>query len=343
MLEVVKLEDAVGRVLAHDITEIRPGHFKGAAFKRGHTIRETDICRLQRLGKGHVYVLHIEAGYMHEDEAAVALANGFCGSGATWDEGPHEGKIKLVAAIDGLLQVEVEALTEVNMLGEVMCSSRHTNSLVKRGETVAATRAIPLVIQRQLVEQAVAISRAAGGLFRVRQLHRARAGIVITGNEVFTRLIEDRFEPILKRKLAALGSETVGVSFAPDTSQAIAGEISHLIAEGADLILTTGGMSVDPDDATRQGIIRAGAADFIYGSAVIPGAMFMIAYIGSVPVLGVPACGLYHETTLLDLILPRVLVGERLTRRDIAVLGHGGLCLHCPECRYPTCPFGKCG
>ena len=224
-----------------------------------------------------------------------------------------------------------------------MCACRHTNSLVKRGELVAATRAIPLVIQRQLVEQAVAISRAAGGLCRVRQLHRARAGIVITGNEVFTRLIEDRFEPILRRKLAALGSETVGVSFAPDTSQAIAGEIRSFIAEGADLIITSGGMSVDPDDATRQGIIRAGGTDFIYGSAVLPGAMFMIAYIDAVTVLGVPACGLYHETTLFDLLLPRVLAGERLTRRDLAALGHGGLCLQCAECRYPVCPFGKCG
>ena len=343
MLEVVKLQDSVGRVLAHDITEIRPGHFKGAAFKRGHTIRQTDICQLQRLGKYHVYVLHIEDGYMHEDEAAVALVDAFCGPGTTWEDGPHEGKIKMVAAIDGLLQVRVEALTEVNMLGEVMCASRHTNSLVKRGEVVAATRAIPLVIKRELIEQAVASSRAAGGLFRVRQLRRARAGIVITGTEVFTRLIEDRFEPIFRRKLAALGSETVGVSFAPDTSEAISGEIRKFIAAGADLILTSGGMSVDPDDATRHGIIRAGGADFIYGSAVLPGAMFMIAYIDSVAVLGVPACGLYHETTLFDLLLPRVLAGERLSRRDLAALGHGGLCLQCAECRYPECPFGKCG
>jgi molybdopterin biosynthesis enzyme len=164
---------------------------------------------------------------------------------------------------------------------------------------------------------------------------------VITGNEVFTRLIEDQFEPVLRKKITRMGSEVMGVVFAPDDPDYIEQEIGQFLSNGADLLLITGGMSVDPDDVTRQAIAQAGATEFLYGAPVLPGAMFMISHIDSVPVLGIPACGLYHEATIFDLVLPRVLAGERLTREDIAVLGHGGLCLHCPACRYPTCPFGK--
>jgi len=173
-------------------------------------------------------------------------------------------------------------------------------------------------------------------------LRRARVGLVITGNEVFTRLIEDRFESILRKKVDHIGSEVIGVAFAPDKPETIASEIRRLIEAGADLILTTGGMSVDPDDVTRQGIQQAGGDCHFYGAPVLPGAMFMTADIDNIPVIGVPACGLYHETTLLDLVLPRILAGERLDRRDIAGMGHGGLCLNCSECHFPHCPFGKC-
>ena len=338
---IINVEDAVGTILAHDITEIRRGEFKGPAFRKGHKVRETDICHLQRLGKRHLYVLEIEEGQLHEDDAALAMADAFCGEGVTWKGEPREGKINLVAAHDGLFKANAAALTEINLLEEVMCASRHTNSPVKKGETVAALRAIPLVIRAQIIDNAVAIARSHGGLFRVKPLRKARAGILITGGEVFSHLIEDQFEPVLRRKMDAIGAEIVRVAFAPDDTGCIAGEIGRLLSEGADLLLITGGMSVDPDDVTRQAVVEAGGTDILYGAPVIPGAMFMIATIGSVPVLGVPACGLYHETTIFDLVLPRVLAGERLTRREIAALGHGGLCLHCGECRYPRCPFGK--
>ena len=235
----------------------------------------------------------------------------------------------------------MKALTKINLVGDIMCASRHTNFLVKKGATVAATRAIPLVIPSVLVDKAVWIAQSYGGLFQVKPLRRARVGIVITGNEVFTRLIEDQFEPVLRRKVDQIGSEVKGVRFAPDDPDRIEQEIRGLLNMGADLLLVTGGMSVDPDDVTRQAITQAGATEFIYGAPVLPGAMFMVSCIDSVPVLGIPACGLYHEATILDLVLPRVLAGERLAREDIAALGHGGLCLHCPECRYPICPFGK--
>lgn len=337
----IKVEDAVGTVLAHDITEIQKGGFKGPAFKKGHRVEESDICHLQRLGKHHLYVLKVEEGYLHENDAAMAMADAFCGDGVIWRDEPREGKISLVAARDGLFKADVARLTDINLLEEVMCASRHTNHMVKEGESVAALRAIPLVIRSEIIDEAVRIAQSNGGLFQVKPLRKARTGIVITGNEIFTRLIEDQFEPVLRKKIDRIGSEVVGVAFAPDDADHIEREIRRLISEGADLLLITGGMSVDPDDVTRHAVAQAGAKDFIYGAPVLPGAMFMISSIGSVPVLGVPACGLYNEVTILDLVLPRVLAGERLTRRDIAELGHGGLCLHCTECRYPICPFGK--
>jgi hypothetical protein len=337
----IRVEDAVGMVLAHDITEIRRGEFKGAAFKKGHRVQEADICHLQRLGKRHLYVLKIDEGFVHENDAAITLAEAFCGDGVTWKGPPKEGKIALIAARDGLFKVNVKALNKINLVGDVICASRHTNSLVKKGATVAATRAIPLVIPSELVDRAVRTSHSCGGLFRVKSLKSAKVGIVITGNEVFTRLIEDQFEPVLRRKIDQIGSEVIGVRFAPDDPDLIEQEIRDLLNIGVDLLLLTGGMSVDPDDVTRQGVTQAGAKDFIYGAPVLPGAMFMVSSIVNVPILGIPACGLYHEATIFDLVLPRILANENLTQKEIAAMGHGGLCLHCPECRYPTCPFGK--
>ena len=341
MEKVVKIEESVGLVLGHDITEIRKGEFKGRAFKKGHKIKEADICHLQRLGKQHLYVLNIEEGYLHENDAAVALADAFCGSGVAPQGDPVEGKIKLVAQRDGLLKVDVEALTQVNMIGEVMCASRHNNSVVKKDDTVAATRAIPLVIRKDLVVRAVSISRANNGLFTVKALRKAKVGIIITGNEIFNGLIEDQYEAILRKKISDFGSEILSVGFAADNANLIGNEIKRLIRSGADLILTTGGMSVDPDDVTRRGIELADGKLLCYGAPVLPGSMFMIAYVNDIPLMGVPACGIYHESTIFDLVLPRVLADEKLDRKEIARMGHGGLCLNCLDCDYPVCPFGK--
>jgi molybdenum cofactor synthesis domain-containing protein len=341
MLESINLDDAVGLVLAHDITEIWPGAYKGPAFQEGHIIQEADICHLQRLGKRHVYAINLQAGYLHENEAALRLTQAFCGPGVDWQGEPREGKLNLIATLEGLLKVDRTALTRINLLGEVMCATRHTNTVVKAGEVVAATRAIPLIIRSQVIEQAERLVAKHHGLVRVKPLKKARVGIVITGNEVFTGLIKDKFEPVLRKKLAGLNCTILGVTLAPDDSKAISEEIRRFLEAGADLILTTGGMSVDPDDVTRLAIRQAGAKKLVYGASVIPGAMFLAAYLDNVPVLGIPACGIYHEITILDLVLPRILAGERLTRKDIAVWGHGGLCLHCQQCHYPNCSFGK--
>ena len=341
MLKKIKLKDAVGTELAHDITEIRPGEFKGPAFHKGHTVCNEDICHLQKLGKNNLYVIDLAEDEIHENQAAAILAKALAGAGIAWKDDPHEGKINLLAETDGLFKVDTTGLAAFNMVDEVMCATLHNHTLVKKGEKVAATRAIPLVMKRVPIERAAAIARQNGAVLAVRPLRQAKVGLVITGNEVFHGLIEDRFAPVLSEKVTALGSKVDGIAFAPDDEELISQAIGDHLGRGCDLIMLSGGMSVDPDDVTRKGIRMAGATEMNYGSAVLPGAMFLAAYIGEIPLLGIPACGLYHRVTVLDLVLPRILAGEIIGKADLAFLGHGGLCKDCEECVYPHCPFGK--
>lgn len=341
MLKKIRVQDAVGETLSHDITEIRPGEFKGAAFRKGHTVCDEDICHLQKLGKNHLYLIDLEQDEIHENQAASILAEGLAGTGITWEDDPREGKICLYAETDGLLVVDKANLAAFNMIDEVMCASLHSYTLVKKGRQVAATRAIPLVMKRTPVERASAIARQNGGIVSVRKLKKSKIGIVITGNEVFSGLIEDKFAPILNKKVEDLGSILSSIEFAPDDGFLIQKAIEKHVDDKCDLILLSGGMSVDPDDVTRKGIRLAGANEMYYGAAALPGAMFMVAYIGGIPLLGVPACGLHHRVTALDLILPRVLTGEHIGKKELAFIGHGGLCMDCPECTHPLCPFGK--
>ncbi len=341
MKTTVPLQEAVGMVLPHDITEIRRGSFKGRAFKKGHIIREEDIPHLKKLGKEHIYILRLAEDEIHENEAALELAAALAGPGTACSDEPTEGKINLMAAHDGILKINKDNLYHFNLLGEVMCSTLHTNTPVRKGEQIAAARLIPLTAKRSLVRQAVEIAGGEEKIVRVLPVKKARAALVITGNEVYKGRIKDGFEPVLRRKLGETGSEVIDVQFAPDDVDTIARNIQHCLENGADLIVTTGGMSVDPDDVTRLGILQAGACDIVYGTPVLPGAMFLVGYINSVPVLGLPACSMFHKITVLDLILPRVLAGEKIGREDLAELGHGGLCRQCKICRYPSCGFGK--
>jgi len=341
MKKRIPVDQAVGMVLPHDITEIVKDEFKGRAFKKGHIIRTEDIEHLRRLGKEHIYVLELDDDEIHENEAARLMAAALAGRGTEYSDDVVEGKVAIRAACDGLLKVDKAALYRFNLLGEVMCATLQTNTPVKKGEQVAASRLIPLVGARSLVEQAAAIAGAGEKMIRVLPLARVKAGLVITGSEVFYGRIQDRFEEVLRNKLAELGSEVAMVGFAPDDPEQIAGEIQKCLAAGAELIVTSGGMSVDPDDVTRLGIRRAGAEDMVYGTPVLPGAMFLAARIGTVPVLGLPACGMFHKITVFDLILPRILTGESIGREAFAEMGHGGLCRNCKDCRYPVCNFGK--
>jgi hypothetical protein len=341
MLKKIKLEEAVGTKLAHDLTEIRPGEFKGAAFHKGHAVCNEDLCRLQKMGKNHLYVIDLDEDEIHEDQAAAVLANALAGDGIVWQDEPREGKIKLLAGENGLFTVNTAALAAFNMVDEVMCATLHNHTLVKKGDLVAATRAIPLITKRAPIERAAAIARQNGAVLAIRPIRKAKVGLVITGNEVYHDLIEDRFAPILTEKVKALDSEVAGVTFAPDDAEQIRTAIRSHLDRGCDLLLLSGGMSVDPDDVTRQGIRSAGASEMHYGAAVLPGAMFLVAYVGDVPLLGIPACGLFHRITVLDLVLPRILAGEKIGKAELAFLGHGGLCKDCEECVYPHCPFGK--
>ncbi len=341
MKETIGVDDAVGMVLPHDITEIVKDKFKGRAFKKGHIIRKEDIEHLKRLGKEHIYVLTLTDAEIHENEAARLLADSLADSGCECSSEPVEGKIAIKAARDGILKVNEEALFQFNMLGEVMCSTLQTNTPVKAGETIAGTRLIPLISSRDIVMQAVAIGEKNSPILEVKELRKAKAGLIITGNEIFSGKIEDKFEKVLREKLTDIGSEVISVTFAPDDIDTISEAITAAIAGGADLIVTSGGMSVDPDDVTRLGIAKAGAADSCYGTPVLPGAMFLSGHIGDVPILGLPACGMFHHITVFDLILPRVLSGETIRREEFARMGHGGLCRNCKRCQYPVCNFGK--
>lgn len=365
--QTVPIDEAVGMVLAHDITEIRKNEFKGRAFKKGHVIRREDITHLRRLGKEHLFVLSIGADEMHENDAATALAAALMGQGVRIEGDPKEGKINIVADRDGLLKVDREALFALNMLGDVMCATRHGNLVVKKDRVVAGTRAIPLVVKKRVIDEAVSIcenARQSGSaVIEVKELRKPKAGIVITGNEVYHGRIKDAFAPVISKKIEAVKGEIIGVYYAPDDTTVIEQRLRELLKAGADLLITTGGMSVDPDDVTRFAIRNIGATDISYGAPVLPGAMFLVGYLPHaecemangelqktqtqdghpelIPILGIPACGMYHAITILDLVLPRVLAGEKIGRKELAELGHGGLCLHCKDCRYPVCPFGK--
>lgn len=339
-LQTIKTEEAVGKVLSHDITKIVKGECKGAPFKKGHIIREEDIPELLKLGKENVYILDLEPGDVHEDEAGVRLGVAVAGTGVTWS-GPKESRVNLFAGQDGLLKINVPALEAINELPDVILSTLPNNTVVHKGELLAGTKVIPLVVSEQTVSMAESICLEAGGVIKVLPFQKLKVGVIITGNEVYKKRIIDNFGPVIAEKVEAFGSTVMGTEYTPDDTEVIAEKIKQMAADGAGIIFVTGGMSVDPDDVTPNAIRLSGAKVEKYGAPALPGAMFMLAYLENVPVLGVPACGMFFKITIVDLILPRLLVGERVTRKDIIALAHGGLCRACPQCRYPNCTFGK--
>ncbi|MQL50791.1 molybdopterin-binding protein [Desulfofundulus thermobenzoicus] len=336
----VPVEKAVGMILCHDITEIVPGKFKGCAFKKGHIVREEDIPKLLRLGKENLYVWEKKEGVLHEDEAACRMARAVAGSGVALTE-PTEGRINLLSTLRGLLKINVGALQAINNIEQVMLASLHTNQVVEINTVVAGTRVIPLYIDEKIIEQVEEQCAGYGPVVEVKPLASLRVGMVVTGSEVYKGRIEDRFSPVVKEKIENLGSHVFRKINVTDDTRMIAGAIQSLMVEKADLIVITGGMSVDPDDLTPAGVVAAGGKIVSYGAPVLPGAMFMVAYIGETPVLGLPGCVMFAKSTVFDLVLPRIMAGEVIDRRDIVALGHGGLCRGCPTCRFPACSFGK--
>ncbi len=340
MRKIVPVREAVGMVLCHDITEVVPGKFKGRAFKKGHVVEPGDVERLLDLGKERLYILTMKPGTIHEDEAAVRIARAAGGRGIKISD-PVEGRVNMVADSAGLLKVNVEALSRINGIQDVVLGTLHTNQTVKEGQVVAATRIIPLVTETEIITSVEDVCRKDYPIIQIAPFACLKIGIVTTGSEVYVGRIQDGFGPVLRSKFADLGSEILRQVFVSDSPAMTVQAIHDLLAEGARMVVVTGGMSVDPDDQTPHSIREAGGRVVTYGAATFPGAMFMLAYIGEVPVLGLPACVMYHRASVFDLVVPRILAGDTLTRADIVALGHGGLCALCPECRYPICGFGK--
>ncbi len=339
-MKCIETTQAAGHVLCHDITVIVKDVKKGVAFKKGHVVTEADIPELLKLGKDHLYVWEKDDAMLHENEAAEILYTICKGENMHGTE-PKEGKIELVADCDGLLTIDSERLYAVNDIEELMIATRHGNTPVKKGDKLAGTRVIPLVIQKEKMESA---RKAAGDkpLMNVLPYKRMRCGIVTTGNEVFYGRIKDTFTPVIEQKVAEYGIEVMGHETCPDDQEKITAAINRLLQQGAELILTTGGMSVDPDDRTPSAIRATGATVVTYGAPVLPGAMMLLAYTkDGVPILGLPGCVMYAKRTVFDLVLPRIAAGQKLERRDIVAFGEGGLCLSCPTCTYPNCGFGK--
>lgn len=339
-MKLIETTKAEGHVLCHDLTRIVPGESKDAAFRKGHVVTREDIPVLLSMGKDHLYVWEKTPGVLHEDEAAQRL-RAICQNDHMSPTPVKEGKIELKAEIDGLFRVDVERLAAVNSLDEIMIATIHTNSLVHKGDKLAGTRVIPLVIDEARLEEA---ERVAGDrpLLELLPLRRHTAAIIATGTEVHLGRIQDTFTPILTQKLSHYGIEVISKTTCADDMDMIVGAIAAARATGADLILCTGGMSVDPDDLTPGAIKASGARIVSYGAPVLPGAMFLLGYFeDGTPVMGLPGCVMYAKGTVMELILPRVAADVPVTRKDLAVMGHGGLCLGCPECHYPICPFGK--
>ncbi len=337
-MKKVKVEESVGMVLGHDLTKITEG-FKGTAFKKGHIIQAEDIEQLKNIGKEHIYLLELGAHQIHENEAAIRMAEAASGQGIRLQP-PSEGKVNFIAAHDGLLKVNVDALREVNSIEEICMAMLHNNTPVLKDQIVAGTRIIPLVADKSKVEAVEAIC-SRDKIISVKPFKPMKVGAVITGNEVYYGRIEDRFAKVFREKMAQYGAEIVELIYAPDDAQFISNSLKQLMEKGCEAVVTSGGMSVDPDDVTPDGIRLTGAKVVSYGAPVLPGAMFMMAYCGEIPIMGIPGCGMYHKTTIFDLIFPRVLAGETISKADIAMLGHGGLCFRCKECTYPQCSFGK--
>ena len=339
-MKLIKTEDAVGHVLCHDMTQIIKDRYKDARFRKGHVVTQADIPVLLSMGKEHLYVWEMVPGMLHEDEGAARLA-ALCHNENMTLSDPKEGKIEVFADCDGLFQVDSRRLTAVNSVGDVMIATRHGNTAVHKGDKLAGTRVIPLTVPEEVLQKA---EEAAGArpLLSLRPWKLKTAAVVVTGNEVKAGRIQDTFSPVVVEKLAGYGVETRSIVQSGDEVETVADAVNAARASGVDMILCTGGMSVDPDDSTPGGIRATGANIVSYGAPVLPGAMFLLGYYeDGTPVMGLPGCVMYAGATVFDLVLPRIVAGVPVTRADLAGMGEGGLCLGCKPCRYPLCPFGK--
>lgn len=339
-MKLIRTEDAVGQVLCHDMTQIIPGQYKDARFRKGHIVTAEDIPVLLSMGKENLYVWEMREGILHENDAAERMCALCLNDGMERSE-VKEGKIELRAARAGLFRVDREKLNAVNAIDELMIATRHGDTPVQPGDKLCGTRVIPLVIEESKLLEA---ERIVGDqpILELLPYKLRRAAVITTGSEVFHGRIEDAFTPVLVNKLAFYGIEMTEHVTVDDALEHILSAIREMRQKNVDLILCTGGMSVDPDDNTPGAIKESGARIVTYGAPVLPGAMFLLGYFeDSMPILGLPGCVMYAAATIFDLAMPRIAAGVEMNKNDFVQMGEGGLCLGCKPCRYPLCPFGK--
>ena len=337
-MKKVPVEQAVGMTLCHDITAMRDG-FKGAAFKRGHVIAEEDIEKLKDIGKRTVFIWEENAGELHEEDCALRLAAMAPVEGAHYT-GPSEGKVLLMADKEGMFRVDTELLSAINAIGDITISTLPDHYPVKPGMRLASMRIVPLVTQEKQIIEAEALCKDRP-LLRLLPYRPRRAGVIVTGSEVYTGRIKDKFEPVVRKKLAAYPGEILGVTLCDDDTDMIVNAARAWLDKGADFLIFTGGMSVDPDDVTPTAVRRLGARVVSHGVPSQPGNMTLVAYLDDVPVLGVPGAAISLPTTIFDVLLPAIYAGEVITKDDLIRLGDGGLCQLCGACHFPNCTFGR--
>jgi molybdenum cofactor synthesis domain-containing protein len=322
-MKEIKVENAVGMALAHDLTQIIPGKFKGRLFKKGHVISEEDIPKLLDIGKGHIYILDIPEDYIHEDEAAIRMAKAI-GEENIYAVGPSEGKMTIKSEIQGLLKINENVIHQINSLQGIVLSTLVTNRPVMKNDPICGVRQIPLILEKSIIREVESICQEQSYVMKVIPFRSLKVGMVTTGSEVYEGRIQDKFGPKVKQKVEHFGSEIVEQCFAPDQSDIIESKIKYFLGQDVDLILVTGGMSVDPDDRTPLAIKNVGAEIVRYGTPMLPGSMMLVSYYNEIPILGLPGCVMHDHYTSFDVFLPRILAGEKITEKDIITLGYGG-------------------
>lgn len=338
-MKQVPVKDAVGNILVHDLTKIVPKEYKGRAFKKGHVIQLEDIDELMKIGKQHIFVL--EPGddlNVHEDLAALRLARAVSGENVKYAD-PCEGKSMLSSAKRGLLKINSSLLYEINSVKDISIASLPNNFPVTAGQKIAGARVVPLFVDEAILQEAEKLAAREGPLFSIKPFVKLKAGVVTTGNEVYKGLIKDSFGPLIMEKLKNYDAEFMGQVFCKDDPGQIAEQIIKFVNAKTDLVILTGGMSVDPDDVTPSAIRMTGAEVITYGIPVNPGNMFMMAQLGSAIIMGLPGGVMFFKTSIFDVVLARVFARDKVTKEDFIKMGEGGLCLACETCRYPNCYF----
>lgn len=338
-MKIISVHEAVGMTICHDITQIIRGERKEVRFKKGHIIKEEDIPVLLSLGKDNIYVWEDKKGFLHENEAAKRLKNLIQGKNVSFTK-PKEGKIIFNADCNGLLKVNKELLNKINSIDQIIISTLYDGIPVKKGEALAATKVIPLVIDESKIKEAEKLVNIEK-IISVKKYKKFNIGLIVTGNEVYHGRIKDTFGPVIEEKVKEYGAEIKYKTILDDNPEKVTQMVNSYLDKGIDMVICTGGMSVDPDDRTPKAIKDTGAEIISYGSPVLPGAMFLMSYKNNAPIIGLPGCAMYCKTTIFDLVLPRILAGEKIEKEDLNSYGYGGMCLGCDVCKYPYCSFGK--